>query len=47
MKAGINKGVGTYSFILKSGLRITIGMDKATAHTKGYVKKAMKGCTYQ
>ena len=32
------EGVGTYCFILKSGLRITIGMDKAIAHTKGYVK---------
>ncbi len=34
MKA-VNKkeGVGTYCFILKSGLRITIGMDKAIATT--------------
>ena len=37
-KADKKEGVGTYCFILKSGLRITIGMDKAIAHTKGYVK---------
>lgn len=38
MIADKKEGVGTYCFILKSGLRITIGMDKAIAHTKGYVK---------
>ena len=38
------EGVGTYCLILHSGLRITFGMDKTTAHTKGYVK-AIKDCT--
>jgi hypothetical protein len=32
------EGVGTYCFILRLGLRITFSMDKATAHTKGYVE---------
>jgi hypothetical protein len=32
------EGVGTYCFIPHSGLRITFGTDKTTAHTKGYVK---------
>ena len=32
------KGVGTYCFTLKSGLRITIDTDKTIAHTKGYAK---------
>ena len=31
------KGVGTYCFILRLGLRITFSMDKTIAHTKGYV----------
>ena len=33
MKADKKEGVGTYCFILHSGLRITIGMDKAIATT--------------
>ena len=37
MKADKKEGVGTYCFILRLGLRITFSMDKATAHTKGYV----------
>ena len=31
--AGKKEGVGTYCFILKSGLRITIDTDKAIATT--------------
>ena len=39
MKADKKIRCGNYiCFILKSGLRITFGMDKAIAHTKGYVK---------
>ena len=38
MKADKKIRCGNYiCFILKSGLRITFGMDKAIAHTKGYV----------
>ena len=39
MKADKTKKVWElYCFILHSGLRITTGMDKTIAHTKGYVK---------
>ena len=39
MKADKTKKVWElYCFILKSGLRITTGMDKTIAHTNGYVK---------
>ena len=32
------EGVGTYCFIPFSGSRIAFAVDKATAHTKGYVE---------
>ena len=36
--AGKKEGVGTYCFIPFSGSRIAFAVDKAIAHTKGYVK---------